>query len=496
MRKYKNIEFYFYVFIFFFAFLIYKPVPVHAEEWPIGIHVKNSSDVYTYDNFYVSNFSRVENGTLNGAIPSFDTRQLLVGTFCGGGSRERCGIYPVIDNDISSSGDITRNFLIDIASSVPWDSPYYGGYPNNTGSKEIVSMKFWTNYQYTHLEFNKNYQVAFLVQKDDHLSFGGCKYVSIGITDNDNPTGSLNVDTQVDKTCRRVSVDTNKSLYIINFKFDNNKYVYNFSNFSLNNIELYNVQSYENYPGETPSTYINVDQFPSLIGNSSYEHPYYFKITAFYFLQDGFLSIDGEYVTPDNNLSDDIPDGYVSLSPDDLNIYDANVYCNPTDLMCHINNIIRSIKNVFEKIGNSISSVLQKIGEVISSIFTSIVNALKSLFLPSDGFISDFFEDQYDFLRSKLGILLTPFTVIGNVLNRFINLQPNHVMSYNGFTLPIFDKPLIPAFTFDFVSFFNEKQEIASLYNYYQIGVVAIIYILFLMLCYKKFKNLIGGDSN
>lgn len=485
MIKYKK-----YLFLILLTCLFF-PYRVFATSSDIGVNIKNQSDVYTYDNFYVSNFSRVESGTLENAIPYFDTRQLLVGNNCGINGRSPCRIYPAVDNDISSSGSIKRNFLVDIGEPVP-ESYYYGP----IGDKAVMSMKFWTNKDYSHLEFNKNYQIAFTVQKDSALYFGGQALVHIAITDNDNPTGAINVDSIVDSSFRRVAIDENNSLFVINFKFDTNQHVYNFSDFSLNNIEITTILSESELNGETYITpYVPVSGYSFLLQNTSYNNPYYYKITNFYFLEDGFVSVGGEYVQPDNTLSDDIPDDYTTLSPDDLNIYDADTYCAPTDLMCHINNIIRNIKNVFEKIGRSISSVIQKITDLISSIFQSIVSALQNLFIPSNNFINTFFSNQYELLQSKLGFLLSPFTLIANLLNRFINIEPNHVISYNGFTLPIFNVAILPSFTFDFVSFFNESPELATMYSYYRVGVVAIIYILFLNLCYKKFKSLIGGDS-
>lgn len=496
----------------FISLFCFFPIKAFAlDNTDVQIHVKNVSDVYNYNGYYFSNFSRNQNGSVDEAIPYFDNRRVMLSSNCGSGGRNPCSFAKYVDGDTSSSGSIQRDMLLDIGVENYQDYSQ-GGH----GYNYLLMNKFWLKAQYNHLDFNKDYQIAYKIQKDSNLYWGMPNKSDITdtlkfeITNNDEPLNPIDVTSLIDYSAMFFIVDNNHAYIVINFRFDNNNHVYNFSNFSMNNITLDFITSIvpATYPNQMVDNMYNI--FPhfadrpnsstdawSILQNRSSEHPYYFKIISFYYLEDAFLSFDGEHLLINGDLSDEInEDVYTTFDESDLGVYDADVYCNPTDLMCHVNNIIRQIKNVFIKIGKAINSVIKKIGDVISSIFTSIVNALKSLFLPSNGFISNFFEDQYDFLSGKLGILLTPFTVIGNVLNRFINLQPNHVMSYNGFTLPIFNKPLIPSFTFDFVSFFNERQEIASLYNYYKIGVVAIIYILFLSLCYKKFKNLIGGDSD
>lgn len=507
MTKYKNLEFYFYVLLLFLAFFFSRPVNVFAEEEKtVNIHVINTSDVFDYEKFYVSNFSRVQDGTVNGAVPYFDNRQMLLSSACGTNGREPCYLFNFTDSDVYTSDTVQANQLLDLVDSGDYNLPDF----YEKGYKEVVQTKFWTHVDYSHLQFNKTYQIAFKIQKDNNLHFGSftsdSNALHIEITDEDNPVNTINVDSIVDKSLHLFVVDNNHAFVVINFKFDNSKYVYNFTNFSLNNVNIDMIE--DEQPNENMSfpyfeaskkiwVYENGNSFSGLLYNSSYEHQYYWKVTAFYFLEDGFLSFDNEHLLLDGTTSDEIDtDLYETLDESDLGIYDADYYCRVNDLMCHINNIIRNIKNVFQKIGRVIQSVIDKIQEVITSIFTSIVNALKSLFLPSDDFISDFFDDQYDYLQTKLGILLAPFTIIGQVLNRFISLTPNHSISYNGFTFPIWNVRLIPAFNFDFVEFYSQKPEIASLYSYYQMGITAILYILFLMLCYKKFKNLIGGDSN
>ena len=505
MTKYKNLEFYFYVLLLFLAFFFSHPVNVFAEEEKtVNIHVINTSDVFDYEKFYVSNFSRVQDGTVNGAVPYFDNRQVLLSSACGVNGTNPCALFNIVDNDISTSSQIRDNQLLDMGWRGPLPDNYQPGY------KYVMDFHFWTHVDYAHLEFNKTYQIAFKIQKDNNLYFGtgplNPDTVHLEITDEDNSVSTINVDSIVDKSVRMFVVDNNHAFVVINFRFDNSKYVYNFTNFSLNNVNIDLIkETQENnlsYPdGYSAPTKLlvseNGNNMASFVQNRSYDHQYYYKITAFYFLEDGFLSFDNEHLLLDGTTSDEIDtDLYETLDESDLGIYDADYYCKANDLMCHINNIIRNIKNVFQKIGKVIQSLINKIQEVITSIFTSIVNALKSLFLPSDDFISDFFDEQYDYLQSKLGILLAPFTIIGQVLNRFINLAPNHSISYNGFTFPIWNIRLIPAFNFDFVDFYSQKPEIVSLYNYYKMGITAIIYILFLMLCYKKFKNLIGGDSN
>lgn len=185
---------------------------------------------------------------------------------------------------------------------------------------------------------------------------------------------------------------------------------------------------------------------------------------------------------------------YGSLSKDESDFDDSDDYkdCDLTDIVCHLNNFKIMVGNFFNFIKNAFLSIFDFFGNLISSIINAFKDLFSFLFVPSDDFISSKVNELDSDLKSELGILYFPFSLLQSVLNRFINYEDTyHVMRIPSISIPFFGK-LTDSTTFDIKAFFNNEQ-IKPIYDIYIMCVWGICSVLLVKLCYSKLKAFLGG---
>jgi len=135
------------------------------------------------------------------------------------------------------------------------------------------------------------------------------------------------------------------------------------------------------------------------------------------------------------------------------------------------------------------------IWETLKSIPSMIGDALKSLFIPSDDFFESFINDFMGTLKDKLGFLVYPFELFGDVINRFLDI-PNgdgiiHIPQIND---PIYGHELIKEQDFNIGQVFKTGK-IGELHDIYLTFIDVSIIIMLVNLAIRKFNQTIGGGG-
>ena len=134
--------------------------------------------------------------------------------------------------------------------------------------------------------------------------------------------------------------------------------------------------------------------------------------------------------------------------------------------------------------------------ELPGKIITGLLDGIKSLFIPSDDFFSNWFNELWSFLQEKLGILLLPFTLIGDILTRFLSLSSGaYIISIPAVTMPIWGGTIIPATIFDFATL-TSNSVIGNMHSIYLMVVDVIIIFALVNLAKKKYEEMMSGGTS
>lgn len=484
----KNLRFYILIFILFFVFFLSSgSYDVYAASYGSAeINVPNIDKLYNYDDFYFSNFSQVKDGTLKEAITdvSFETFSLDNEDF------EYIGDNPLFGLKIPGTTKISS----EVGKTVTFPA---NEYTETTGLLNKIQIYF--NKDYAQLKKDKSYQIAIKFNKSASLNFKKLKInkdmFNITVTDTENflPVDVTDIVSDFSAEWKIVpdnedsSKNSNNAYLIINFRFNEEDWTKNFNNFSLNNIDI----QFNNYWGSDYVTSTN-----TILANTDYKKEYDFKISKFYFLENGKISISGFSEGSSgggHSTGGGRHDNLDHVSEDDLSKFNELEICEPLDIGCHVRNILSNIKNFFVRLGNGFINVINTIVDMTSYL----LNELKKLFVPSDNFFEDFVNHFNNTLSNKLGFLFYPFDLFSNLLNRYLNLSTNPVINIPDIKEPFNDVVLIKATSFNIQDTFNTGK-FKELYDIYMAFVSCIIIFMFANFSIKKFNSFVkdrGGND-
>lgn len=134
-------------------------------------------------------------------------------------------------------------------------------------------------------------------------------------------------------------------------------------------------------------------------------------------------------------------------------------------------------------------NIFQQIIELPGKIIELLLNALKSLFIPGDDFLSDYFDELYNWFCERLGFLSYPVQLFVDILDKFLNINWNEpVLNIPDISEPFTGEKLVSATTFNFNSLLT-NDILKNVHDIYLILVDAVIIFALVNLAKSKFEE-------
>lgn len=470
----KKIKYLLFIFVLFSFTNVYA-----ATTGNVTYHIPNSNQLYIYDDYYVTNFSKVENGSKSDLITYFNFHEYATtlndSTDCSNGCSYNTLYYYDHEND-------NLDFLQ--SQKLKRTDTY--------NSNRLAVFELYFRYTYTHIKLDTNYQLVIKLTKSKNLTWSHLDIpddsLSIKVQDLNsfNPheatdcVSVLNSHLEIVPDSEDTSKDSNVAYLFVNFRFNSDDWTFNHENFAFNGFKI-----------NLSKTFVNGQHYRVLGLNNyllknTHDSEYSFKGSKIYFFEDGQVSISG---TNNGSSSGGHSSGGgrhdnldVVHEEDVIKITDTDICGSGLDgIICHIKNLIAQIKNTFIRLGN---------------IGSLILDGIYDFFVPSSDFIKTYTINEYHYLQNNLGILMYPLDLLISIFNRFSNISTNPVLSSSGLQIPGFEGHyIIPPFSFNLLEFFTNNSGINTIYNIYLIIVTGSLYFGFFNLCRIKFTKIFGGAS-
>mgnify|MGYP003304737748 CR=1 FL=1 len=135
----------------------------------------------------------------------------------------------------------------------------------------------------------------------------------------------------------------------------------------------------------------------------------------------------------------------------------------------------------------------------IKDLPNAFMDMLKGLFIPEDGYFENWFNSLKAFFEVKLGFLATPFTIIIDFINRYLNLNPSAdiIINIPDITVPNFeDHVIVKETTFNWSQLLQSKESLNTLWQLYLSFVDVFLILNFINLCENKYNRIFGGDTS
>lgn len=139
------------------------------------------------------------------------------------------------------------------------------------------------------------------------------------------------------------------------------------------------------------------------------------------------------------------------------------------------------------------------IWQTIKDLPNAFLNMLKSLFIPEDDYFSNWFDDLQAFLEQKLGFLATPFTLLIDFINLYLNFDSSSdiIINIPNISVPNFeDTILIKAQSFNWSELLKSKSSLLMLWNLYLDFIDVFLILNFIGLCENTYARIFGGDTS
>lgn len=139
-----------------------------------------------------------------------------------------------------------------------------------------------------------------------------------------------------------------------------------------------------------------------------------------------------------------------------------------------------------------------KIGNFFKDLLDGILEGLKKLFIPEDDYFKNWFDDFKTYFEEKLGFIATPFTIIIDFVNSYLNLSSSNdiIIDVPDITVPNFEEnKIISATTFNWSQTLRSKQALNTLWQLYLSFIDVYLILNFINLCESKYNRIFGGDT-
>lgn len=160
--------------------------------------------------------------------------------------------------------------------------------------------------------------------------------------------------------------------------------------------------------------------------------------------------------------------------------------------------IWETIKSIPGTIGTFFDNLGTKIGNFFKDLLDGILEGLKKLFIPEDDYFKNWFDDFKTYFEEKLGFIATPFTIIIDFVNSYLNLSSSNdiIIDVPDITVPNFEEnKIISATTFNWSQTLRSKQALNTLWQLYLSFIDVYLILNFINLCESKYNRIFGGDT-
>lgn len=172
------------------------------------------------------------------------------------------------------------------------------------------------------------------------------------------------------------------------------------------------------------------------------------------------------------------------ISGSDEELFQDYEECDNLDIACHVRNIRKGIDNLLVRIGNG-----------IKGFFENITRAIQSLFIPNFEDMEQEVEEMQQVFNGKIGFIGDTFELLENLVDKFLDIEnSNGIVNIPQINVPIFDRPIIQAQTWNLKEIF-ETGAIGTLYNIYKMFVSVILTLLMLNYFKREYDRVIRGGS-
>lgn len=161
--------------------------------------------------------------------------------------------------------------------------------------------------------------------------------------------------------------------------------------------------------------------------------------------------------------------------------------------------IWETIKSIPGTIGTFFDNLGTKIGNFFKDLLDGILEGLKKLFIPEDNYFKNWFDDFKTYFEEKLGFIATPFTIIIDFVNSYLNLSSSNdiIIDVPDITVPNFEEnKIISATTFNWSQTLRSKQALNTLWQLYLSFIDVYLILNFINLCESKYNRIFGGDTS
>ena len=161
--------------------------------------------------------------------------------------------------------------------------------------------------------------------------------------------------------------------------------------------------------------------------------------------------------------------------------------------------IWETIKSIPVTIGNFFDNLGTKIGNFFKDLLDGILEGLKKLFIPEDDYFKNWFDDFKTYFEEKLGFIATPFTIIIDFVNNYLNLSSSNdiIIDVPDITVPNFEEnKIVSATTFNWSQTLRSKQALNALWQLYLSFIDVYLILNFINLCESKYNRIFGGDTS
>ena len=223
--------------------------------------------------------------------------------------------------------------------------------------------------------------------------------------------------------------------------------------------------------------------------------------SAYYFNNDWTITVTNS--TVDTNTGSSVEEfTYTSYASNfDFYLTDGTKLVGASDIYYEFpkedvsKGIFDTIKDIFNTIIELPGKIINGIGNFFNDLLTGIKNFLKDLFIPDKEIFEDFINQEYDYLKEKLGFLIYPVELLSNFINRFNNLSNSQNAVFNIPTVSFMGVTIINQTSFDLLSLVNSSESLKNLYSIYRIFVSGLIVVWLCLLAKKKYDETFGGGK-
>lgn len=134
-------------------------------------------------------------------------------------------------------------------------------------------------------------------------------------------------------------------------------------------------------------------------------------------------------------------------------------------------------------------NIFQKLLDIPGQILEGFLNLLKSVFIPSDDFLSNYFDELFGWFTDRLGFISYPFELIVDILNKILSINFGEpIISIPDIQEPVTNELLVKGTSLN-LNMFLENKILKNIHDIYLIIIDSIIIFALVNLAKNKFEE-------